>query len=399
MQAVQNQFSVAAHWNGDFDERALEAWTEQLRESLQAPSVSLGLVFMHPRLFSHAAEILEILQVHAKIPLLVGCSSISLIAGAQEMEDNAGLVVGLYHLPGAQLHSFRFTPEQTEEATGPGYWHMESGLSPEKVNGWLVFADPFHMDAETWLQNWNEAYAPLPIVGGLATGEGAEPRTQLYHNGNVFENGGIAIGIAGDVTLGSVISQGCTPIGDTWTITKAERNLIHEIGNRPAYQILAETFNSLPAEEQKNARGNLFIGIVINEYLEEFGRGDFLIRNLLGADPNSGVLAVGAFPRAGQTIQFQRRDAAASTEDITLLLQRAQKKLAGKTLYGGCLCSCNGRGHRLFGEPNHDAAHVQAHLGPMGLAGFFCNGEIGPVGEKSFLHGYTASLALFVKRD
>jgi small ligand-binding sensory domain FIST len=275
---------------------------------------------------------------------------------------------------------------------------MESGLTPEQVNGWLVFADPFHMDAEGWLQNFNEAYAPLPIVGGLATGEGTEPHTQLYHNGEVLENGGVAIAVAGDVTLGSVISQGCTPIGDTWTITRTERNLIHEIGNRPAYQILAETFNSLTPEEQKTTRGNLFVGLVINEYLEEFGRGDFLIRNLLGADPNSGVLAVGAFPRAGQTIQFQRRDAAASTEDITLLLQRAHKQLAGRTLYGGCLCSCNGRGHRLFGKPNHDAAHVQAKLGPMGLAGFFCNGEIGPVGEKSFLHGYTASLALFVEK-
>jgi small ligand-binding sensory domain FIST len=396
---VQNQFSVAAHWSGDYDERAIEAWTEDLRASLKAPNVSLGLVFMHPRLFAHATQILEVLRVHAQIPLLIGCSSVSLIAGNEELETEAGLVLGLYHLPGAQLEGLRFTPEQVEEATGPGYWHMESGITPEKTNGWLVFADPFHMDAEAWLQSWNEAYGPLPIVGGLATGAGAEPHTQLYFNGEVFENGGVAVCVSGGVTLGSVISQGCTPIGNTWTITKAERNLIHEIGNRPAYQVLAETFNSLSPEEQKSARGNLFIGLVINEYLEEFGRGDFLIRNLLGADPNTGVLAVGAFPRTGQTIQFQRRDAAASTEDITLLLQRAQKKLAGRTIYGACLCSCNGRGQRLFGQPNHDAQHVQSKLGPIGLTGFFCNGEIGPVGEKSFLHGYTASLALFVQKD
>jgi small ligand-binding sensory domain FIST len=397
MQAVQNQFSVAAHWTGDYDEPAIEAWTEELRAALKAPNVSLGLVFMHPRLFPHAAAVLEILRVHAKIPLLIGCSSVSLIAGEREVEEKGGLALGLYHLPG-RLHGFHFSPRHVEEATGPGYWHMESGVTPDQINGWLVFADPFHMDAEVWLQSWNEAFAPLAIVGGLATGEGAEPQTQLYFNGDVFEEGGVAVAFAGDVTLGSVISQGCTPIGDTWTITKAERNLIHEIGNRPAYQVLAETFNSLSPEEQKSSRGNLFIGIVINEYLEEFGRGDFLIRNLLGADPNSGVLAVGAFPRAGQTIQFQRRDAAASTEDITLLLQRARKQLGGRTVYGGCLCSCNGRGQRLFGQPNHDAGHVQATLGPMGLAGFFCNGEVGPVGEKSFLHGYTASLALFMDR-
>lgn len=397
MQAVHNDYSVAAHWTGDFDERALESWTEQLRGKLAGP-VSLGLVFLHPRFFPQAPQILELLRVHAQIPLLVGCSSVSLIAGDQEIEDTAGLVLGLYHLPGAKLQSFRFTQEQLDEATGPSYWHMESGFTPDQINGWLAFADPFHMDAELWLQSWNEAYAPLPVLGGLATGEGPEPQTQLYLNGEVFETGGVAVAFSGDVMLGSVISQGCTPIGETWTITKAERNLIYEIGNRPAYHVLAETFNSLTPPEQKNARGNLFVGIVINEYLEEFQRGDFLIRNLLGADPKTGILAVGAFPRTGQTIQFQRRDAAASTEDMTILLQRAQKYLASRTVYGACLCSCNGRGHRLFGQPNHDAARVQSMLGPIGLAGFFCNGEIGPVGEKSFLHGYTASLALFMKK-
>jgi small ligand-binding sensory domain FIST len=137
---------------------------------------------------------------------------------------------------------------------------------------------------------------------------------------------------------------------------------------------------------------------VVNEYLEEFHRGDFLIRNLLGADPRSGSIAVGALPRLGQTIQFQRRSAAAATEDMEELLARARKQLGDRPIYGGCLCSCNGRGKNLFGRPHHDAQLVQQRLGPMGLAGFFCNGEIGPVGEKSFLHGYTASLALFVKK-
>jgi small ligand-binding sensory domain FIST len=137
--------------------------------------------------------------------------------------------------------------------------------------------------------------------------------------------------------------------------------------------------------------------LVINEYLEDFGRGDFLVRNLLGGDPATGVLAVGALPRAGQTIQFQRRDAAAANEDMLELLTRTHNRLKEQTIYGGCLCSCNGRGSKLFGYPSHDAGLIQRRLGPVPLAGFFCNGEIGPVGEKNFLHGYTASLALFVK--
>jgi small ligand-binding sensory domain FIST len=217
-------------------------------------------------------------------------------------------------------------------------------------------------------------------------------------NGDVFEEGGIAISFGGQVKLAAVTSQGCTPIGETWTLTKVEQNIIHEIGNRPAYQVLAETFNALPEEQQKTARGNLFIGLVVNEYLDEFHRGDFLIRNLLGADPKSGSIAVGAMPRTGQTIQFQRRSASAATEDMNELLSRARNEIGATTIYGGCLCCCNGRGQGMFGTPNHDAQMVQQRLGPLGLSGFFCNGEIGPIGEKNFLHGYTASLALFVKK-
>ena len=393
-----NEFSTAGHWSGDFEEAGLQKWAEQLRAQLRAPQVSLGLVFMSPRFFPRAKQVLEILRVHARIPLLAGCSSPSLIVGEHEVEENAGLSLGLYALPGADFKAFHFTQEQVEEANGPGYWQLETGLAPSQTNGWLVFLDPFHLDSESWLRGWNEAYAPLPILGGLASGDFNEQLTQVYLNGEVYEEGGVAISCGGEVRLAGVTSQGCTPIGETWTLTRVEQNIIHQIGNRPAYEVLAETFNQLSSEEQKQARGNLFIGLVVNEYLEDFHRGDFLIRNLLSADPRSGAIAVGALPRLGQTVQFQRRSAAAATEDMEALLTRARKELARTTIYGGCLCSCNGRGAALFGRPDHDAQMVQQRLGPLGLAGFFCNGEIGPIGQKSFLHGYTASLALFVKK-
>ena len=396
---MNNEFSIAAHWPGDFDESGLQQWAENLRGQLAAPQVSLGLVFISPKFFPHAQQVLETLRVHSQIPLLAGCSSNSLIVGGSEIEENAGLVLALYALPGAEVQGFHFAQEQVEEANGPGYWPLETGVAPEQTNGWLTFADPFHLDAEAWMRSWNEAYAPLPVLGGLASGDSGEQRTQVYLNGDVFEEGGVAISVGGDVKLLGVISQGCTPIGETWTLTRVEQNLIHEIGNRPAYEVLAETVNRLSAEDQRKTRGNLFIGLVVNEYLDEFHRGDFLVRNLLGGDPSSGVLAVGAMPRAGQTVQFQRRDAAAATEDMNELLAHAKTQVAGAAVYGGCLCCCNGRGQNLFGSPNHDAQTIQRQLGPLGLAGFFCNGEIGPVGEKNFLHGYTASLALFVKKE
>jgi small ligand-binding sensory domain FIST len=395
---VSEENSIAAYWSDGMDENGLADWARRLRARLPAKEVSLGLVFMSPKFFPHAAQVLEILRVHARIPLLAGCSGGGLVANAEELESAGGLVLALYSLPGANLKAVRFSQEQVEAADGKNFWPAETGMTKDGVNGWLAFIDPFHLNAELWLQSWNQNYFQIPVYGGLASGNFPEPLTQVYLDGEVFEDGGVAVAVGGDVTLAGVISQGCTPIGEAWTLTRVEQNLIRHIGNRPAYAVLSETVQQLSAEEQRKVQGNLHIGLVVNEYLETFQRGDFLVRNLLGGDPNSGVLQVGALPRTGQTIQFQRRDAAAASEDLNELLARAKKNLADTEIYGGCLFCCNGRGKNLFGRTSHDAKLVQAHFGPTGLAGFFCNGEIGPVGEKNFLHGFTASIALFVKK-
>jgi small ligand-binding sensory domain FIST len=397
---MENEYSVAAHWQEPFEEAGFQRWVQQLRGKLRGEKVSLGLVFIAPRFFPQAGKVLEILRIHGQAPLLAGCSSSSLIAGGEELEGNAGIAVGLYALPGAELKAFHFNQKDVETAgQDAGHWERCSRVSASETNGWLVFADPFRMDGEAWLESWNAAYGPLPTMGGLASGEDNAQYTQVYLNGEVFDEGGVAISVGGRVELAGVISQGCTPIGETWTLTRVDGNLIQQIGNRPAYEVLAETFNSMPTTDQRKSRGNLFVGLVTNEYLEEFHRGDFLVRNLLGADPQTGAIAVGALPRTGQTLQFQRRDAAAATEDMEALLSRAKEQLKDATIFGGCLCCCNGRGKGMFGTPNHDAQMVQAALGPMGLTGFFCNGEIGPVGKRNFLHGYTAALALFVRKS
>jgi small ligand-binding sensory domain FIST len=398
IERLNDDYSIAAYWSDGMDEDGLADWARRLRSRLPAPEVSLGVVFMSPKFFPHARQVLEILRLQARIPLLVGCSSSSLIANAEEIEAAGGLVLALYSLPGAKLRGVRFTQENVEEGGDEHYWQVETGVTRKNVNGWLAFIDPFHLDAETWLRSWNKNYAGVPVYGGLAAGSLPEPLTQVYLDGEVYEDGGVAVAVGGEVEMAGVISQGCTPIGEAWTLTRVEQNLIRHIGNRPAYTVLHETVSKLSPEDQRKAQNNLFIGLVVNEYLDEFHRGDFLIRNLLGGDPNSGVLAVGALPRMGQTIQFQRRDAAAADEDMNELLIRAKSDLAGRQIYGGCLFCCNGRGKGLFGRLSHDAALVQSHFALPGLAGFFCNGEIGPVGDKSFLHSHTAALALFVKK-
>ncbi len=395
---MSEEYSIAAYWLDGMNEDGLADWARRLRARLPAREVSLGLVFMSPKFFPHAEQVLEILRVHAQVPLLAGCSGGGLVANSEEIESAGGLVLALYSLPGAKLKGVRFTQDQVESANGEGFWPVETGVAPKTVNGWLAFIDPFHLDAESWLRSWNDNYTGQPVYGGLASGNFPEPLAQLYLDGEVFEDGGVAIAIGGDVTLAGVISQGCTPIGEAWTLTRVEQNLIRHIGNRPAYAVLSETVQKLSLEDQKKAAGNLHIGLVVNEYLEDFHRGDFLVRNLLGGDPNSGVLVVGTLPRTGQTIQFQRRDAASASEDMNELLALEKARLAETEVYGGCLFCCNGRGKNLFGRPSHDAKLVQAHFGPTGLAGFFCNGELGPVGDRNFVHGFTASLALFVKK-
>jgi small ligand-binding sensory domain FIST len=395
---MQENYAISGLWQGAFDDGGMRDWAIELRQQLLAPKVSLGLVFMTPRYFPVAAQILELIRVHGQTPLLAGCSSTGLIVGGREWEEKPGVALSLFSWPGAELRACHFNQKQVEEAGGPAYWRIKTGFAPGQANGWLVFADPFHLDAEAFLRGWNGAYPGAPAVGGLACGEFAQMTTQVYLDGDVFQEGGVALGLGGAVELITLVSQGCTPIGETWIITKAEGNFIHEIANRPAYEVLSETFGGLSSREQLQARGNLFIGLVVNEYLEEFHRGDFLVRNILGADPNTGSLAVGAWPRQGQTLQFQRRDAAAADEDAKSLLDRLAGRLAGRRIYGGCLFSCNGRGHRLFGQMDHDAGLVQQKIGPLELTGFFCNGELGPIGDKTFLHSYTAALGLFAEK-
>ncbi len=384
---MRHPHAIVGHWKGGWDGPGIQRWAASLRSRLDAPAISIGILFATRGLAAHGTELLETLRIAARIPLLVGCSTAAVVVNGQEHESDEGLSLALYHLPGALLEARHFEDDTPEPA---------AGARAGKSGGWLVFADPFHMDGERWLKRWNELHPGEPIVGGLASGDPEVRKTQLFLDGDVHETGLVAVSVGGAVRLEPVVSQGCTPIGDTWTVTKTDRNHILTIGNRPAYSVLVETFNGLSREDQARTQGNLFVGFAGSEYRDEFRRGDFLVRHLLGVDPEHGVLAVGAVPRAGQTLQFQRRDAATASEDLAWVLARTRERLAGKPVFGGVLAICLGRGERLFGSRHHDAALVQEQLGPLPITGFFGNGEIGPVGERSFVHGYTAALGLFV---
>jgi len=235
------------------------------------------------------------------------------------------------------------------------------------VTSWILLANPYFGGAESWLEEWSAAYPKVPILGGLASSTNSE--IFLLKDGEVSAAPVLAIAIKRGFLVRPLVSQGCRPIGDPSPITKAEQNLILEIGNLPAYQALEAAFLSIPAEQRVSVRNNLFLGLAVSEYIEEFKQGDFLIRNILGADPQIGALAVGAHPRVGQTVQFQLRDSKSAREDLVLASENVKTGLSEPI--GILLFSCAGRGKGLFGTPDHDAETLANILGDIPLAGFF----------------------------
>ena len=175
---------------------------------------------------------------------------------------------------------------------------------------------------------------------------------------------------------------------------QVDRNVIRELGRRPALEVIREVFANLSEEDQERVQQGLHIGRVINEYQEKFQRGDFLVRNVIGSD-DAGGIAISDVVRVGQTVQFHVRDAETADEDLRGLLIHERQACADARLGGALLFTCNGRGSRLFPRPHHDVSIIREVLGPVPVAGFFAMGEIGPIGGQNFVHGFTASIALF----
>jgi small ligand-binding sensory domain FIST len=265
------------------------------------------------------------------------------------------------------------------------------GIGAE-TRGVIGFGDPWTTPLNQFLQAMDAHAAHAPLVGGFASGGRSPGENRLLHGDAASEDGLVGVSISGDVEMLTVVSQGCKPIGQPMVITRGRENIIEQLGGKPAMTALREIIDSLTEGDRELLRNGLLIGRAISEYRETFGRGDFLVRDLAGADQESGAMQVADYVRVGQTVQFHVRDAASADEDLSLML--ADDRI-GKAPSGGLLFSCNGRGTNLFDQPNHDIRVAHKKMPRTPLAGFFAAGEIGPVGGKNFVHGHTASFALF----
>lgn len=352
----------------------------------------LVVAFFSPHHADRAGELARSLAERLQPGCLFGCVGESIVGGAREVEHSPALALWAGSWAGrVQLEPFHLVPRQTPDGLSLLGW--PDGLleaNPADCTLLLV-GDPFTFPAvEVFLPSLNDDYPGLRAMGGMASG-GQPGQTALVLNGEAFTSGGVGVLLRGPAGLRTVVSQGCRPIGRSLVITEAREHVIMRLGGQTPLEVLRALYQELDARDRELFQHGLHIGLVINEYQESFSRGDFLVRNLYGLDRDSGALAVTDRVRVGQTVQFHVRDPDSADEELRTLL-RGQR---GTGSAGALLFTCNGRGSRMFGVPDHDAAVLAEELGPLAVAGFFAAGELGPIGGRNFIHGFTASVAIF----
>ena len=356
----------------------------------------LVLLFASPVFSESFAELVWETRQRTGAGTLLGCAASGFLANGAELEHRPGLALVVFWLPGAILHPIRLHQEHVALLREPERWVAATGTPPDRINAWLLFAEPYRIDVQAVIQGIEHLHPGATIVGGLSSGNTQERQTAIFFDDHVYDEGGVALAIGGPYRLLPFVSQGCGPIGETWTITQTDRNALLAISNRPVLDVLHDTLASLPESRRQQAMSRLVVGFAADEYRDEFHRGDFVVRGVIGIDQERGAIVIGGMPRVGQTIQFHLRDARAADVDLHQTLADARAATRDCALVAGILCTCNGRGTSLFNTPNHDAAAVQAAFGDMPVAGLFCAGEIGPLGERTVLHGFTATLGLLV---
>jgi small ligand-binding sensory domain FIST len=396
----------------------------QCADGLAGATADLAMIFFTTHHSAQAEAIGRVVQRMLAPRCTLGVSAESVLGGETEFERVAGVSVLALSLPGVDLKTFRI--EDLLPFVGPdsGPDLAAAAGMTGAFRGTILLADPFSVPMNSLLPAIARARPevggndtdlrrrPAPIIGGLASGAEKAGGNRLLLNGAVSRSGGVGVSFSGPVRIDALVSQGCRPIGQPMVITGGKGQIITSLGGKPALRALSEMIESLDEHSKSLLKRGLFIGRAVNEYKDRFGRDDFLIRAVLGVDQNTESLAVAELLKVGQTVQFHVRDSTTASEDLALLLdgQRLHDEPIGALAF-----TCNGRGTRLFSTPNHDAraisrafthpraAEERAKPGtpipdtqqPMPLAGFFAAGEIGPIGDGVFVHGQTASVALF----
>ena len=354
----------------------------------------LVLAFVSPH---HAAN-------YAKIPgwvfeclqpgTFAGCSAAGVIGGGRELENREALSLTAAWLPGSHV-SLAFLEQVPEQ---PEIWPALLDLTRSDLSCLITLVDPYSFDAEGMLDSLDRAFPATGKLGGLVSGGADNRAPALFAGSDVHREGALVIALSGDWDLRTVVAQGCRPIGEPYIVTRARGNVIRELNAGKPAEVLRKLYENMNARDHSLFNTSLFLGIDLGDQRSRYSAGDFLIRNVLGIEPESGAMAIDARVRDYQVVQFHLRDNEASAQDLIQRLRALTAAQPTEVIRGALLISCLGRGERLYGAPNHDSNVFAQRVSPASLSGFFSNGEIGPVGAKTYLHGYTSVFALFCDR-
>jgi small ligand-binding sensory domain FIST len=363
----------------------------QVLEALAGARPDLMFVFVSPHFAGTTEDVVGVLRAVLAPRALIGATHAAIVGGGREVEETPAISVWAAAGPGLEARVVTLdvrpgTHGGADLVGWPGADEDDGAIGDGSTL--LLLADPFTFPVDGVLRVLGEAHPGLQVVGGMASAATGPGGNRLVADDRVLDRGAVGVLLGADERVETVVAQGCRPVGQPFVVTAVDGNHVVGLGGRTALERLEEVAREMSEEEQAQLLRGLHVGLVVDERQVEFAQGDFLVRNVLGAREADGALAVGASVTVGQTLQFQVRDARAADADL-------RRALAGRSAAGSLLFTCTGRGHRLFGRPDHDAAAVRDAFGAIPVAGGFCAGELGPVGGHNHVHGFTASLALF----
>jgi small ligand-binding sensory domain FIST len=376
---------------------AVEQASKKIIASLGGQRPDLAVVFVsahHSQSYSEAPEALA-KALGAKT--LIGCSAAGVIGGGHEVERRPGIAISAAVLPGVEIIPFDLNQDELPSPdAAPEDWQTLIGIPRDDCPAIMLLPDPFTLRSDHLLAGLDFAYPSTVKIGGLASGGGQPGTNALFLDDKMISSGAVGVAFTGDLAVETVVARGCRPIGKPLMVTEAELNVISKLDDTTPLDALREIFETATTREKRLIRRSLQIGIVMDRLAQDRSEGEFLIRNVLGADEEDGTLAVGEMVQEGQVVQFFIRDAQAADEDLRMMLEEYIDNLdEGDVPASALLFSCLGRGQYLYGSPDHDTSMFTDMVADIPIAGFFSNGEIGPIGDQTFLHGYTASFALF----
>ncbi|MBF0153143.1 MAG: FIST C-terminal domain-containing protein [Magnetococcales bacterium] len=373
--------------------------TLDIQEQLDQETPDLALVFVSPLYQSSAKEVPDLLQRGLNPRHWVGCSASGVIGGGHEIEYRPAVSITAALLPDVELHLFHMEyPDLGALGWDDHNWHKLTGIQTQQPAQFLLLADPFSFNADHCVRQMDIIYPGSAKIGGMASGGSGPGGNLLWTDGHLDHTGLTGVAMQGNVSLDTMVAQGCRPIGNPMFVTRQRENVLLELDGRRPDEILAELIKESAEKDQHLAHGALFLGLAMTPAKVTYRPGDFLIRNLMGLNPDSGALTVGSNLDPYQVVQFHVRDARSSREELIRLLKEYQQERPTSPA-GSLLFSCLGRGSNLFGRPDHDTDLFRQYFDKVPLGGFFGNGEIGPVAGLTFLHGYTSSFGLFRPLD